>query len=263
MSIADYIKQLQSFEEYSFSWSEIMTNCNAPEPTLRKELTRLVERKEIVNLRKGFYLIIPPRYQNIGKIPLPLYVDKLFKFLGRDYYVGLFTATTVYGASHQRIQQDYIITVPPTLRDVDKGKNKLRFFKTENLPTKNIIEKKSDAGLYRISSPALTAVDLVHYHPKIGGINRMLANLEELSQEIGVEDLDKLLSWYPHKSTLQRFGYLMEHLESRDSITHEVYKSLKKEQFYPVLLTPKTGMKAGKTGNRWKVDVNINLESDL
>jgi|SRR5690554_118299 len=263
MGVAAYIKQLQSFEEYSFSWDELLSNCNAPESTLRKELTRLVERKEIVNLRKGFYLIIPPRYQNVGKIPLQLYVNKLFKFLERDYYVGLFTAAAVYGASHQRIQQDYIITVPPTLRDIDKGKNKLRFLKTENLPDKNIIERKSDAGMYKISSPALTALDLVHYHPKIGGINRMLANLDEISQEISVEDLNQLLSWYPYKSTLQRFGYLMEQLEVSESISNEVFKSLQKEPFYPVLLTPKKNTKAGKTGNRWKVDVNIKLESDI
>lgn len=263
MNVSEYIKQLQSFEEYSFSWDEILQNCQVPEPTLRKELIRLVDRKEIVNLRQGFYLIIPPRYQNLGKLPVQLYVNKLFKYLKRDYYVGLFSAAAVYGASHQRIQQDYILTVPPTLRDIDKGKNKLRFLKTENLPDKNIIEKKSDAGMYKISSPALTAVDLVHYHTKIGGINRMLANLEEISQEIGIEDLDQLLSWYPHKSTLQRFGYLMDQLEVRESIPLEVFKRLQKESFYPVLLTPKKGVKAGKTGNRWKVDVNINLENDL
>lgn len=263
MSVSEYIKQLQSYEEYSFSLNEILTNCNVPEPTLRKELIRLIERKEIVNLRNGFYLIIPPRYQNIGKIPLPLYVDKLFSFLERDYYVGLFSAAAVYGASHQRIQQDYLITVPPTLRDVEKGKNKLRFLTTENLPEKNIIKKKSDAGLYKISSPALTAIDLVHYHLKIGGLNRILANLEELLQEIDTDDLDQLLSWYSHKSTLQRFGYLIEQLEAPEFITNEVYKSLKKKPFYTVLLTPKKGIKAGRTGNRWKVDVNIKLESDI
>src|SRR5690554_6545853 len=109
MGVTTYIKQLQSFEEYSSSWDEVLRNCNAPESTLRKELTRLVERNEIINLRKGFYLIIPPRYQNAGKIPLQLYVNKLFKFLERDYYVGSFTPPAAYGASHQRIQQDYII----------------------------------------------------------------------------------------------------------------------------------------------------------
>lgn len=263
MSVSEYIKQLQSYEEYSFSLNEILTNCKVPEPTLRKELIRLVERKEITLLRNGFYLIIPPRYQNIGKIPLQLYVGKLFNFLQRDYYVGLFTAAAQYGASHQRIQQDYLVTTTPTLRDIDKGKNKLRFLTTENLPEKNIIKKKADAGLFKISSPALTALDLVQYHLKIGGLNRILANLEELLPEIGTEDLNQLLSWYSHKSTLQRFGYLMEHLGAPEFITNEVYNSLMQKPFYSILLTPKKGMNAGRTGNRWKVDANIKLESDI
>lgn len=263
MNVTEYIKQLQSFEEYSFSWDEVQKNCNSPEPTLRKELMRLAEKNEIINLRQGFYLIIPPRYQNMSKLPLQLYVDKLFKQLGKEYYIGLFSAASVYGASHQKIQQDYIVTVPPTLRDIEKGKNKVRFFKTENLPEKNIIVKKSDAGLYKISSPALTAIDLVHYHPKIGGINRMLANLEEISQEINTEDLNELLSWYPHKSSLQRFGFLMEYLEVQEFIPNSVFKNLEKDAFYSILLTPKKDQKAGKTGNRWKVDINLQLESDI
>jgi predicted transcriptional regulator of viral defense system len=263
MNVSGYITQLQSFEEYAFSWDEILRNCDAPESTLRKELIRLAKRNEIINLRQGFYLIIPPRYQNFGKLPIQLYVRKLFKYMNKNYYLGLYSAASVYGASHQRIQQDYILTVPPALRNIDKGKTKIRFFKTENWPKENIIEKKSDAGMYKISSPALTALDLVHHHTKIGGINRMLANLKEISQEISDKDLDQLLSWYPHKSTLQRFGFIMEQLEVSDNIINAVFKRLKSESFYPVLLTPQKDMKAGKAGNRWKIDVNIKLESDI
>jgi len=263
MLVAEYIRTLQSYEEYSFSWEEVLEKCNSPESTIRKELVRLAKKNEILNLRKGFYIIISPRYQNFGRIPLQLYVNKLFKYLEKDYYVGLLSATAVYGASHQRIQQDYIITIPPDLRDLEKGKTKLRFFKTEIWPKNNIIEKKSDAGNYKISSPALTAIDLVHHHKKIGGINRILANLQEMASEISNEDLEQLLSWYPHKSTLQRFGYLMEQLKVSESILDEIFKCLNKGAFYSILLTPKKGLKAGKTGNRWKVDANIKLENDL
>jgi predicted transcriptional regulator of viral defense system len=263
VNVSEYIKQLQSFEEYAFSWSEILMNCNVPEPTLRKELIRLSEKNEIINLRQGFYLIIPPRYQKFGKLPVQLYVEKLFKHLQKTYYIGLYSAAAIHGASHQRIQQDYIMTVPPALRDINKDKTKLRFFKSERWPELNIIEKKSDAGLYKVSSPALTAMDLIHQQSKIGGINRMLANLEELAHEITDKDLDDLLSWYPYKSTLQRFGYIMEALEVREDITKHTFDKLKQESFYPVLLSPKKGMKPGKTGNRWKVDVNIKLENDL
>jgi len=78
MIVSAYIKTLQSYEEYAFSWEEVLEKCNAPESTIRKELVRLAKKNEIVNLRKGFYIILPPKFQNLGKIPVQLYVEKLF-----------------------------------------------------------------------------------------------------------------------------------------------------------------------------------------
>ena len=83
MNVTEYIKQIQSYEEYSFSWDEILENCKSPVPTIRKELIRLTEKNEVLNLRHGFYIIIPPRYQNLKKLPIHLYVEKLFKTLNK------------------------------------------------------------------------------------------------------------------------------------------------------------------------------------
>lgn len=262
-SVSEYIKQLQSYEEYAFSWDELRKNCNAPEPTIRKELARLAERKELINLRKGFYLIIPPRYESLGKLPIQLYIDKLFKFLNKEYYVAMYSAAAFHGASHQQVQQDYIMTVPPDLRDINKGSISLHFFKTTRLAEGNIIEKKSEAGYFKISSPALTIADLIHHQSKIGGLNRILANIEELAEETTIDDLSKLLKWYPNKSTLQRMGYILEELKTKESLQNIIHKHLQKKTYYSILLSSKKDEKAGYTGNRWKVDVNIKLESDI
>ncbi|MFA7473199.1 MAG: type IV toxin-antitoxin system AbiEi family antitoxin [Spirosomataceae bacterium] len=253
---------MQSIEIYAFSWEEVLKNCDSPVPTLRKELVRLTEQNEIINLRQGFYLIIPPRYQSFGKLPVQLFVNTLFDHLEKDYYVALYSAATVYGASHQRIQQDYIITTPPALRDIQKGKFKVRFLNVKNWPRNNIVEKKSDAGVYKVSSPALTAADLIRFHTKIGGLNRLLSNLEELVREITVEDMKALLDWYPNKSTLQRLGFLLDELSGKTEVSEKIYENLTKKVYHPILLTPRSGQKAGSTTNRWKVDININLEYD-
>ena len=263
MSITEYIKHLQSFEEYAFSWEEVLENCKSPVSTLRKELNRLAKKNEITNLRKGFYLILPPRYQQMGKLPIQLYIEKLLKYLERDYYLGLYSAAAIHGASHQRIQQEYIITKPQVLRDIEKGNNRIRFFISENWSTNNIVEKKSDAGKFKVSSPALTAVDLIYYQTKIGGANRILANLEELFEKITNDDLTKLLAWYPYKSALQRLGFFMEETNASEELIELIYQHLQKDSFYPALLSPTQGQRPGKTGNRWKIDVNIKLESDL
>ena len=261
--ITEYIKYLQSYEEYAFSWEELLQYCGAPESTLRKELGRLAGKQEILNLRQGFYLILPPRYHNLGKLPVELYVDKLFRYLEKTYYVAFYSAAAFHGASHQQIQQDYIVTAPPALRDISKKNQKIRFFKTTHWPQKNLEQKKSDAGLFYVSSPALTAIDLIHHQSSLGGLNRMLANLEELVEALNPVDLRDLLSWYPYKSSLQRLGYLLDELGATGELTTPILGHLKKENFYPVMLRPTSDQKAGSAGNRWKIDVNLELESDI
>ncbi len=263
MTVGDYIKQLLSFEEYSFSLNELQRELSRNEISIRSELSRLVNKGEIVNLRKGYYLIIPPRYVASGKLPIQLYVEKLFRYLNQNYYLGFYTAAKIHGASHQQIQRDYVMTATPKLNDISKNSFDIRFFTTIHWPDKNILTKKADAGVYKISSPVLTALDLIHHQTKLGGLNRMLATIEELAEEINEHDLAKLLSWYPNRSTLQRFGFLLEEIGGNEDHQEKVFDQLKSIKYFPVLLSPNSQQKPGSVNNRWKVDVNIKLESDL
>lgn len=263
MTVANYIKQLLSYEEYSFSSDELIANIDKSETSIRSEVSRLIAKKEILNLRKGFYLIITPRYSSAQKLPIQLYCEKLFKYLGRNYYIALFSAAKFHGASHQQVHRDYIITQKPKFNDISRRAIDLRFFTTSNWSDKNILNKKSDAGQFKVSSPALTIVDLIHHQTKLGGINRMLAVIEELSEELSEPDLVELLNWYPNKSTLQRFGFLLEELGINEDYQELIFMSLKATNFFPVLLSPKSVEKPGAVNNRWKVAINIKLEGDL
>lgn len=251
-----------SIENYSFSMDELINNTDSSR-FLKSELTRLIEKKEIVSVRKGFYLIIPPRYSKQGSLPIQLYIDKLFKYLNRNYYIGFYSAAKFHGASHQQTHKEYVMTETPKLNDIKKKELNIRFLTTTKWALKNIIEKKSDAGIFKLSSPALTVVDLINHQTKVGGINRMLAILEELSEEITEQDLKDLLSWYPYMSTLQRFGFLLEELKVNANYCNQIKNYLDQSKIYPVLLSPRKGESPGAVDNQWKVDVNIKLESDL
>jgi len=91
----------------------------------------------------------------------------------------------------------------------------------------------------------------------------MFAVFEELSEEINQDDIQKLLTWYPHKSTLQRLGFILEEIQVDEALTQPIMEHLKANKYFPVLLSPKTNKKAGAVNNKWKVDVNIKLVSDL
>lgn len=261
--IADHLTKLLAGEEYSFSWEDLRHSISKSEIALRRELSRLVEKKEIVNLRKGFYLILPPRYRSMGQLPIELYVDKLFQYLNRPYYVGLYSAARSYGASHQQIQQNYLVTSLPALPDIRKNEIVISFFTSTKWPLKNILQKKSDAGYYKISSPALTIADLLHYQTKLGGLNRVNTALQELAEEVTEKDVSDLLSWYPHISTLQRMGYLLEENQTDEIITNLIFDRINRNSFYPVLLSPNTTQKAGAVDNRWKVFINQEIDSDV
>lgn len=263
MTVSEYIKKLQSFEEYSFSLEEAMENSSKDATAVKREIARLSEKKDIINLRKGFYLIIPPRYATAEKLPLQLYVRKLFGYLNRKYYVGLYSAAKIHGASHQQSQRDYLIIETPKLNPIKKRSFDLQFFTTSAWPLSNIDMKKSDAGEYNISSPSLTMFDLIHHHTKIGGLNRILSSVEELTEEITEKDLLSLMSWYEHKSTLQRAGFLLEEIAGTSPLAEIVFTKLKQQHFYPVLLSPRRNQCPGSADNRWKIDVNVKLDSDL
>ena len=261
--VADFVRERQSYEEYSLSTEELYQKTGAPRSSVKKELARLVSDNQLVNLQKGFYLILPPRYQHYKRLPIELYVNKLFQTLDKPYYVSHYSATAFYSAAHQKVQQDYITTTLPAHRDIAKGNIQIRFFHRIHWPVSNIVQRKSDAGFLNISSPALTFVDLLERQNQLGGIHRMLAILEELAEVVELSDVKELLTWYNNKSALQRMGYLVEELDWNDQIVEVIFEALKEHAFFPTLLSPSTENKAGSAGNRWKVDANVELESDL
>lgn len=263
MRVADFAENCLAYEQYAFTWDELKAAIPKTDIALRHELVRLSEKKRILTLRQGFYLILPPRYKAFGKLPLELYIEKLFKFLDKPYYIAFFSAAAFHGASHQQVQQSYLMTTLPNLRNIKKGNIFLSISATSKWPDKNIQQRKSDAGIFNISSPALTAIDLIHYQSKMGGLNRIMTNLEELIESVTPEDIKDLLQWYPHISSIQRLGFLFQELQFDRVLLDPLEEYFNSKKYFPVLLCPDKDKKPGRVDNMWKVDRNIELESDL
>ena len=67
----------------------------------------------------------------------------------------------------------------------------------------------------------------------------------------------------PWFSTPEQLLPRYEELGIEKNFQEMIYSELKVKNFFPVLLSPKSKEKPGATGNKWKVDVNVKLESDL
>ncbi len=174
----NYLLERQSQGIYWFFPKELRKKFNASPNAIKKALQRLNAKNKIARIRKEFYVIIPPEYAGSGILPPSLYIDALMKFLKRDYYVGLYSAAALHGASHQQPQSFSVVTKLPFLRDIKNRKVSIHFTIKKSWNKKDIAEKKTDTGYIKISSPELTALDVVYFADNVGGLNRVATILD-------------------------------------------------------------------------------------
>lgn len=258
----DYLDKLRSQGRYTFEADEIINEFTLSDNAFKKTTQRLLKQNRISRLRKEFYLIIPPEFSARKTLPFGYFVDDLMKFLERDYYVGLITAAMYHGAAHQQPQSQYIVTEPPSLRPIKDRRQSIVFCLKKEWSREDVSQQKTDAGYFNISNPALTAFDLVFYSDRIGGINRAATVLAELSMVLNSNMLTKTAKTFPQTTTLQRLGYLLDHVLQESSLADALYGVLANLNYYPTALNPKAKSENQKTPNRWKIIPNMKVEVD-
>lgn len=260
--LSRYLDQLRGRGRYTFTGQEVQAEFNLTNEACQKVIQRLLEKKRISRLRQNFYLIIPPEFAARQTLPLSYFVDALMKFLDREYYVGLLTAAMYHGAAHQQPQTQFVVTQPPYLRPIKNLRQSILFCIKKKWSGEDIIQSKTDAGYIHVSSPALTALDLVSYSDRIGGYSRAATVLTELVNQLDPVQLKETAGRYTQTTTLQRFGYLLDIIQSESAVSDAVSEALEMRNFYPVKLNPKMNAKNQKTPNRWKVIPNMTVEVD-
>ncbi len=259
---ADYIKGLRSIGKYAFTEDDLYISILKTKKNIRKDLDRLRDKGEIKNIRRGFYTIIPDEYSNMGTLPVELYTDDLMKYLRKKYYVGLFSAAMLHGAAHQQPQEFYIVSASPKPRNIKKKKFIINFSEKKKFPVYGIEEKKTLTGYLKLSNKELTFFDLIYYVKNLGGINRIITILDELREEIKISNFkDVVKNKFPN-TVYQRAGYIMEHILHDKKLSSIIENKLSREKTRVALLNP-SGKKYGEADNKWKVQVNIKIESDL
>lgn len=103
---------------------------------------------------------------------------------------------------------------------------------------KNSIEKKESAmGDFNVSSPELTALDLMSFNEKVGSIFQIVTVLEELTKEMKSSLIYKVASSYPQSSALQRLGYLFDKIFSRDDLPRAIQRVLMERTTQNIILS--------------------------
>lgn len=194
--------------------------------------------------------------------PPPLFIADLMKFLNRKYYVALLNSAAYYGAAHQQPQSFSVITTMPSLRDIAKDNLKVNFLVKKDWSENDTVKRKVDTGYINISSPELTALDLVYYYDQSGGMNRVATVLAELSESINADKLLETASRYTPVTAVQRLGFLFEEILGLKDLSEPLKSHLNRVKHFPALLRPQKKKVDMITGNDWKVVQNIEIEID-
>ncbi len=138
----------------------------------------------------------------------------------------------------------------------------MNFLVKKDWSEKDTVKWKVETGYINVSSPELTALDLVYYYDQSGGMNKVAAVLEELSEFIKIDKLLDTASRYAPVTAVQRLGFLFDEILGLKIFSEPLKDYINTVNHFPVLLRPQKEKVDMITGNDWKVVQNIEIEVD-
>ena len=225
-ALSGYVSGLLSTGRTVFTADEAEQALGVGHGAFLDAAERLQRRKALLNPRQGFYVVVPPQYASWGAPPPAWYIDALMRREGEAYYVGLLKAAELHGATHQAVMEFQVVTAKRLPR-IRAGRSMIVFYFRKDMEavTVGIEDRKTDTGSMKVSSAALTALDLLRYPQASGGMGNIATVLSDLGRKIDREQL-AALSVVVERPVVQRLGYLLDHV-GHDELTGPMQESLR------------------------------------
>ena len=256
--LATLVDGLQSRGKYTFTRevSEEQRSSAAFEAAVR----RLKKQRRLASPRRGFFVIVPVEYLEAGCLPASWFIDDLMRFLGQPYYVGLLSAAAIHGASHQQPMVFQVVTDRPT-REAKAGRVRIEFHMSRFVADTPVVDVQTETGSMRVSTPEVTAYDVVRFPAAAGHLNNVANVLAEIAEKINGDRLAELAPKYSVPD-VQRLGYLLD-LVGQQRLAEPLLKTLQLRRRRPVLLAPGEGANGEQADDRWRIIPNTTVEADV
>lgn len=251
-----------------FTYSQVKEALGVSDIAARAALRRLKQKGELAHPLSGFYVIVPPEYRILGCRPAEHFIHDLMQFISGPYYVGLLSAAQYHGAAHHRPQQFQVISNQKR-RPINCGQIKIVFITKKDIETTPTENFNTPQGIVIVSSPEATAIDMVTYPHRCGGLDNILTVLADLVKKMDANKLLQLALNTKEVTWVQRLGYLLDLIKATN-LSNVLLKSLENRRVRSRLLIarPKKSpaletlaAKLGKNKNdKWKLIINTKLE---
>ena len=256
----DYINALAVSGRYHFLSSDARKALGVSPDATKLALNRLTRQNMIAQPARGFYVIVPPEYRALGCLPADQFIPALMERLNQPYYAGLLSAAQYHGSAHHR-PQEFQVLLKRARRPLSCGQVRAKFIVRKHLRQVPVQCFKTPRGPIRASTPEATAVDLVGYYDRVGGLDQVATVLLELAERIDTQKLLTAAQSAPI-TWAQRLGYLLDSTGTRELTSHlRAYVRTNARQIVP--LRPGIVHKDAQRDGNWKILVNVDIEPDM
>lgn len=215
-ALSSYVSGLLSAGRIVFEREEAERALGIQQGAFLDAAERLQRRHSLISPRRGLYVIVAPQFASWGAPPPTWYIDALMRHEAQPYYVGLLKAAELHGATHQAVMEFQVVTAKRLPR-IKAGRSLIAFYFRKDMESvaAGIEDRKTDTGTMKISSAALTALDLLRYPQAAGGLDSIATVLSDLTSRIDAAQL-ATLAVRAEKPVVQRLGYLLDWLGHQD-----------------------------------------------
>lgn len=255
-----YIDSLAAGGRYAFTSREAQASLGVSAGATKLALSRLARQGLIASPARGFYVIVPPEYRSLRCLPADQFIPALMKRLDILYYAGLLTAAQYHGAAHQR-PQEFQVFLARKRRPIACGKVRVAFMVRKRLRDVPVQSFNTPRGTVMVSTPEATAVDLVGYQHRAGGLALATTVLAELADQIKPEKLSVAAATAP-VAWAQRLGYLLEHVGAGEKAA-DLKAYVRAHARESTRLLPNAPHRKARRHEDWKLYVNADVRAEV
>lgn len=255
----DYIDALAARGRYFFASGDAQKALGVSPIAAASALNRLSRRKLVASPARGFYVVIPPEYRSLGCLPAEQFIPDLMERLHLSYYVGLLSAAQYHGAAHHS-PQELQVFLEKNRRPIQCGAVRVRFIARAGLTKVSVQSLNTPSGSLLVSSPEATAIDLIGYAHRAGGLGNVATVLSELAEKIDPVKLAAAARTAP-VSWSQRLGFLLDHLGFSEKVV-PLKDYVRQHAKDWAALSPKASRARSHPNKGWKLHINARIESE-
>ena len=255
----DFVRGVLGNGRFSFTLNEAAEATGLRDQALNMMLQRLKQDRWVVPFSQGFYLALDVQHQSAGMLDPEWFIDDWARFLGVEYYVCGLSAAAVHGAAHQR-PTVFQVMMNRSVRSVKCGSLKLQVCFKKEIAAGAVAQRKSPAGYYRISTPQMTAYDVVAYDRCCASVDLAATVFAELGEAIDPDGLARLPEHGCSIAALQRVGWFLDRCGWKDK-TERLHAALRSRRRVWRPLDSRLPCEGNKN-NRWKVVENVDVHPD-